>query len=269
MTWNRNGLGNWYKYNGAGGWTQQADAPVIFTRSPGGSTITTTSGVSLTDAAGNVWAFGSAVNPGSGNAVLMNGIQVAGSWGRLLEMDWTGLTWLQNSAGLWYKYNGAGGWTQQTAGPASFTELPAGSTITALGGGSLIDFSGNVWSFGSQVSPPYGNAVLLNGKQASGAWGVKLEIDLTGISWRQDGVGAWYKYNGAGGWQQAKAPVIFAASGSGASIFASAGVMTQLRLVNAGKWASPAANANIVPTIANGKVYVASFDTLTIWGLTK
>ncbi len=42
---------------------------------------------------------------------------------------------------------------------------------------TLTDSAGGVWSFGSQVSSSYGNAVLLNGTQVPGTWGVQLEAD--------------------------------------------------------------------------------------------
>jgi hypothetical protein len=45
------------------------------------------------------------------------------------------------------------------------------------------------------------------------------------------------------------------------------GVMNQLLMGVVGTWIFPAANANLVPTIANGKVYVASYKQLTILGL--
>ncbi|HEY2475404.1 MAG TPA: hypothetical protein VGI19_11460 [Candidatus Cybelea sp.] len=43
--------------------------------------------------------------------------------------------------------------------------------------------------------------------------------------------------------------------------------LTQLYQASAGTWESGGANANIVPVVANGKVYVASYEQLDIFGL--
>lgn len=45
------------------------------------------------------------------------------------------------------------------------------------------------------------------------------------------------------------------------------GIITQLFQGTAGTWIFPNANANLVPVVANGKVYVASYRELTIFGL--
>ena len=47
------------------------------------------------------------------------------------------------------------------------------------------------------------------------------------------------------------------------------GVITQLFRGIAGSWPLSAANANLVPVVANGKVYVASYKQLTIFGLSS
>ena len=46
---------------------------------------------------------------------------------------------------------------------------------------------------------------------------------------------------------------------------ASGGTFPLLYSVVAGTWPNINANANIVPVVANGKVYVASYQTLTIF----
>ena len=47
---------------------------------------------------------------------------------------------------------------------------------------------------------------------------------------------------------------------------AASGVLNLLKVLPAGTWASPNENANIIPVVANGKVYVASYNTLSIFG---
>jgi hypothetical protein len=43
--------------------------------------------------------------------------------------------------------------------------------------------------------------------------------------------------------------------------------LPRLQIVQAGQWQQPDANANLQPVVANGKVYVASFGQLQIWGV--
>jgi hypothetical protein len=45
--------------------------------------------------------------------------------------------------------------------------------------------------------------------------------------------------------------------------------MTQLFRGAAGAWPNTGGNANLVPVVANGKVYVASYKELEIFGLTQ
>ena len=49
----------------------------------------------------------------------------------------------------------------------------------------------------------------------------------------------------------------------------SSGTLTQLFTSPAGSWPNTGGNANIVPVVAKGKVYVAAFQSLTIFGLTN
>jgi hypothetical protein len=46
-----------------------------------------------------------------------------------------------------------------------------------------------------------------------------------------------------------------------------AGRLPRLKIVQAGVWQNPDANSNLEPVVANGKVYVASYGQLQIWGL--
>jgi hypothetical protein len=49
----------------------------------------------------------------------------------------------------------------------------------------------------------------------------------------------------------------------------SGGLMTAVAAYRASSWGIYNTNANLVPTVANGKVYVASYKELTIWGRSK
>jgi hypothetical protein len=84
--------------------------------------------------------------------------------------------------------------------------------------------------------------------------------------------------NGAQFGNCANTPIIWAvsrptSSTSGVSLWAFSGLAAnggyQLLLgpVNAGPWPNVGGNANIVPTVSNGRVYVASWKTLTIFSL--
>jgi hypothetical protein len=263
--WHMNTLGNWYSYNGSG-WTGQSGMPNFAVPSPAGLAITPASGGSVTDGAGNVWSFAPAVASGN-NQVLINGQPAFGAWAVRITIDTTGTMWHENAAGGWWSYNGNGGWTGQVAGPTYATPSAAGASITPSPGGVVTDGSHNVWSF-SSTSASGNNQVLINGQPAFGAWAVKIVIDTAGTMWHLNAAGYWYYYNGNGGWTQASGPTLPPSWKPGATLSA-AGRLPRLQIVPAGNWAFPGGNANLVPVIANGKVFVASYGELTIWGLSN
>jgi hypothetical protein len=261
--WHMNTYGNWYSFT-VSGWQAQQGTPNFAVPSPAGVFITPAGGGSLTDGAGNVWSFSAATASGN-NEVLVNGSPAFGAWAVKIVIDTAGTMWHENAAGGWWSYNGNGGWTGQGAAPAYATPSAAGSAITPSPGGVVTDASGNVWSFSSTTAQG-NNEVLVNGSPAYGAWAVKIVIDTSGRMWHFNAAGNWFVYNGNGGWTPASGPTLPPAWKPGATVSA-AGRLPRLQIVPAGVWANVSGNANLVPVVANGKAYVASYDELTIWGV--
>ena len=255
---------NWYQFNG-GGWTYQAAGPQF--NSPAGTTLSPGSVGTLSDATGNVWSFGAPTTT-SGSQILINGASAAGGFGARLVLDTTGVVWGTTNLGGWWTWS-TNGWVQQQAnGPTFATPSPAGSFITPTTGGVITDKAGHVFSFGLQANA-YGNQVLNGGAPDASGFGVKMVIDTAGTMWGITSAGAWYFW-GSNGWssQQAVGPTLPAAWTPGAAI-TTVGRLPLLQVVLAGAWTALANNANVVPVVANGKVYVASFGQLTIWGLSN
>jgi hypothetical protein len=265
IAWHMNTFGNWYSFNGSG-WTGQSGTPNFAVPSPAGLAITPNAGGNVTDGAGNVWSFAPAVASGN-NEVLINGFAAFGAWAIKIVIDTTGTMWHENAAGGWWRYNGNGGWTGQAAAPAYATPSPAGATITPQPGGVVTDAASHVWSFSSTTASG-NNQVLINGQPAFGAWAVKIVIDTAGTMWHLNAGGYWYYYNGNGGWTQASGPTLPPSWKPGATLSA-AGRLPRLQIVPAGNWAFPGGNANLMPVVANGKVFVASYGELTIWGVSN
>ncbi len=263
--WHMNTYGNWYSYNGSG-WTGQPTTPNFAVPSPAGLPITPSASTSLTDGAGNVWSFSPATASGN-NEVLINGSPAFGAWAVKIVIDTTGTMWHMNAAGGWWSYNGNGGWTGQSGAPTFTTPSADGTFITPSPGGVVTDKAGRVWSFSSTTASG-NNEVLVNGSPAYGAWAIKIVIDTSGTMWHTNAQGYWYYYNGNGGWTQASGPTLPPAWMPGTTLSAS-GRLPRLQIVPAGQWANPGGNANLVPVVANGKAYVASYGQLQIWGISN
>jgi hypothetical protein len=262
--WHMNSQNLWWSYNGAGGWNGQPGEPTVATPTPAAVSVTPTSGGSIVDASGNSWSFGSQ-SSGTNYDVVLNGTQVAGAYGVDMTIDTTGNMWHINSGGGWYRWTGSG-WSYQPAGPNFAAPSPVGSYITPSSGGLVTDSAGRFWSFGS-ASSGVNYEVLVDGSPAFGAYGVKIVIDASGTMWHTNSSGGWWFYNGNGGWTgSASPPKVPSTSPPGATVTAP-GQLPRLQIIQAGRWAFPEGNANLVPVVANGKVYVASFGQLTIWGV--
>jgi hypothetical protein len=264
--WHMNSQNLWYSYNGAGGWNPQPTTPKLAVPTPAAVGISPSSNSTITDGSGNVWSFGPA-NAGSPSnfEVMQNGSPADGAYGLLMVIDTTGTMWHLNSQGAWYFWNG-GGWTSQPSGPNFALPSPPGASITPASGGVVTDKAGRFWQFGTSTSG--GNSeVLVDGSPAYGAYGVQIVIDKSGTMWHTNSAGGWWSYNGNGGWTgQPTGPTLPAPWKPGATVDAP-GRLPRLQIVPAGQWPVLTGNANLVPVVANGKVYVASYGQLTIWGL--
>jgi len=263
--WHMNTYDNWYSFTGSG-WLAQSTEPNVAVPSTAGISITPSAGGSLTDGDGNMWSFAPVTASGN-NEVLINGSPAFGAYAVKIVIDTAGTMWHMNAAGGWWSYNGNGGWTGQSGGPTYATPSAYGTLITPSSGGVVTDKAGRVWSFGPQSpNAPANYEVLLNGAAAFGAYGVEIVIDASGTMWHTNSYGGWWYYNANGGWTGASGPTLPPAWKPGTTLSAS-GRLPRLQIVAAGQWANPAGNANLVPVVANGKAYVASYGQLQIWGL--
>ena len=141
-----------------------------------------------------------------------------------------------------------------------------GTTIIPAYGGSVTAASGRVWSFGGVNADGVDYNILLNGA-ATIAHGIQISIDNKGTFWHLNSQGQWWTGNGATWSQGTTAPTLFAPVIGSYVTPAAAGELRELQLVDTGAWGLPGSNANVVPVVANGHVYVATTNALTIWGI--
>ena len=113
-----------------------------------------------------------------------------------------------------------------------------------------------------------GTQILMNGNANLFGRAAKIVIDARGVMWHQNTQGYWYAYDTVWWIQHTTGPgPAFAPPSTPGTVVAPAGILPTLANVQAGVWPNGSTNANIVPVVANGKVYVASYKLLTIWGL--
>jgi predicted esterase len=214
----------------------------------GGSTttttpeLTTTSGGSLKDSAGNVWTLT------SGGSVTENGTAIPGGGGTKAFAIVNNLYYGQDaSSGLWYTYSTTGqSWasasapalTSTTGGSTTGGSTTGGSTtgttatttptptatastsiveLTTTSGGSLKDAGGNVWTL------PSSGSVTENGTPIPGGGGTKAFAVVNEVYYGQDASsGQWYTYSPSGqSWASSAAPTLISPTTSKLALTAS------------------------------------------------
>jgi hypothetical protein len=260
-----NALNEWWVPSGTS--YVQTSAPNTRPQSVTGTFVTPASGGSVTDAAGNVWSYGPVMrNPGE-YSERVNGLPTVGFSVKTI-IDTNGIAWHYNYLGQWFTgvVNGTSvNWTEQSGSPNLLAVSPTGATILAFGGGSLTDKAGRVWTFGTGTRYPGEHNILVNGQPTAG-WAERIIIAADGSVWNYNALKQWYSGDGTNWTAQSSAPNVFTPEIGSYATPAAAGELRELQLVDTGAWIYPT-NANVVPVVANGHVYVPSDNALTIWGL--
>jgi hypothetical protein len=223
--------GPWYKFGGsAGNWVSVGGAPASTTPTPSPTPaptpvptpsptpapsaidLTPTSGGTVKDAAGHVWAVT------ADGHVTENGARDPGASnvGHLVVVD--GTVYLNSADGPWYEFSGtAGHWTSVSGPPnASVTPEPTpaptpdpaptpapSSTIdlTRTSGGTATDHEGHVWAVTAD------GHITENGKLDPAASNVGHLLMVDGSVYLHSVDGPWYEFSGtAGHWTSVSAP---------------------------------------------------------------
>ena len=182
VLYTQNAAGQWHSFS-KGQWQ-------VVANSADGTSIVPSSSGSLVTKDG-IWTFGTSTVAGIGNTILLNGVSADGGIGTKLEVANGGTLYTQNASGQWYTFSN-GQWQ-------AVADSSDGASIVPSSNGSLVTKDG-IWTFGTSTVAGIGNTILLNGVQADGGIGTKLEVANGGTLYTQNASGRWYTFSN-GQWQ--------------------------------------------------------------------
>jgi hypothetical protein len=181
----KNTSDEWFEWTGAT-WAPTNDPRVI---SPSGTRIGTGAAL-VVDAGKHVWTLA------ANGYAYKDGERAGSNYNTIAVLYHDNVIYCENTSDDWYSWNGST-WIKVPGDPTVTQKQGTsanGSTI-GVGGGSLVDAAGNVWTL------PANEIADVNGTRAGGNYNSILLLYYNAVVYSENTTAQWYSWNGAT-WRQ-------------------------------------------------------------------